>query len=176
MTLVSPAAAQFEFLFGRSPETKAPPTGVSNPGEAKGAAASATQTRPGKSHRKNKSKNAVVDKPQTEANAHRVEEPLPPYDPELLRLAEILGALTYLDGLCTANSPRDWRAKMQALIEAEAKTNLRRERLAGSYNRGLRDYERTYRSCTPNAQVAIGRFLAEGSRIAHEVVNRYGAS
>jgi uncharacterized protein (TIGR02301 family) len=177
ITLANPAAAQFEFLFGRSPEAKPPPAPESKPAESKGAAAPGSRTRPSKGqYRKSKSKNTVADKPQAQANASRTEEPLPPYDPELLRLAEILGALTYLDGLCTTASPRDWRANMQALLDAEAKTNVRRERLAGSYNRGFRDYERTYHFCTPNAQVAIGRFLAEGSRIAHEVVNRYGAS
>jgi len=65
---------------------------------------------------------------------------------------------------------------MQALLEAEAKTAARKERLAGSYNRGFHDYERSYHLCTPNAQAIIGRFLAEGAGIAHEVVNRYGAS
>ncbi|MGH6800955.1 MAG: DUF2385 domain-containing protein, partial [Methylocella sp.] len=37
-------------------------------------------------------------------------------------------------------------------------------------------YERTYHLCTQNAQAIIGRFLAEGAGIAHDVVNRYGAS
>jgi uncharacterized protein (TIGR02301 family) len=102
--------------------------------------------------------------------------PPPPYDPEIQRLAEILGALTYLDALCAANPQGDWRAKMQALLEAYSKTTARKERLDGSYNRGFRDYERTYHLCTPNAQAIIGRFLAEGAGIAHAVVNRYSAS
>jgi uncharacterized protein (TIGR02301 family) len=61
-------------------------------------------------------------------------------------------------------------------LEAEAKSNARKERLAGSYNRGFRDYERIYHYCTANAQAVIGRFLAEGGLIAHEVVNSYGGS
>jgi uncharacterized protein (TIGR02301 family) len=84
--------------------------------------------------------------------------------------------LTYLDDLCASKPSGDWRAKMQTLLEAEAKTAGRKERLAGSYNRGFRDYERTYHSCTQNAQAVISRFLAEGGKIAHDVVNRYGAS
>jgi uncharacterized protein (TIGR02301 family) len=169
---VAPARAQlFDFLFGRHTEEKPPPTGA-KPAETKPGA----QTRGSKGKRhKDKSKNAAVAKPQANAPA-QVEEPLPPYDSELLRLAEILGALTYLDEICTASSAGDWRAKMQALLEAEAKTDWRKERLAGSYNRGFHDYERTYHFCTPNAQAAIGRFLAEGGKIAHEVVHLYGAS
>jgi len=64
-------------------------------------------------------------------------EPPAPYDPEILRLAEIPRALTYLDDLCASNPSGDWRAKMQALLEADAKTAARKERLAGSYNRGF---------------------------------------
>ena len=35
-----------------------------------------------------------------------------------------------------------------------------------SFNNGYRSYGRTYQSCSPTAQAAIGRFLAEGSQIA----------
>jgi uncharacterized protein (TIGR02301 family) len=170
---LGPASAQFlDFLFGPRPEAKPPPA-AGNPAEVKPGGG---QTRAGKGKR-HKVKPASADKTRAEKGAPaKAEEALPPYDPELLRLAEILGALTYLDGLCTAKPTADWRAKMQALLEAEAKTNARKERLAGSYNRGFRDYERSYHFCTPNAQAAIGRFLAEGSKIAHEVVSRYGTS
>ena len=104
------------------------------------------------------------------------EPPPPPYEPQILRLAEILGALAYLDDLCGSTGSADWRAKMQQLLEAEAKTTFRKERLAGTFNRSFRDYERSYRACTPNAQAIITRFLAEGGKLAHEVVNRYSAS
>jgi uncharacterized protein (TIGR02301 family) len=172
----APARAQlFDFLFGRHTEEKPPATGA-KPAESKPGGTTGAQTSGSKGkHHKDNSKNAAVAKPQANAPAP-VEEPLPPYDTELLRLAEILGALTYLDEICTASSAGDWRAKMQALLEAEAKTDWRKQRLAGSYNRGFHDYERTYHFCTPNAQAAIGRFLSEGGKIAHEVVHLYGAS
>jgi uncharacterized protein (TIGR02301 family) len=161
----APAGAQFfDFLFGSRPAATPPPA--------------ATNTQPGKvQHHKPKPKKAAA-KPAPDAKAAPApdSEPPPPYDPEILRLAEILGALTYLDTLCAANPPGDWRAKMQALLEADARTAARKERLAGSYNRGFHDFERSYHLCTPNAQAIIGRFLAEGGKIAHEVVNRYGAS
>jgi uncharacterized protein (TIGR02301 family) len=168
-----PAGAQFfDFLFGSRPAA-APPPAESRPAQSGG-----NNTQPGKAkHQKAKPKKAAAKlAPDAKAAPAPEAEPPPPYDPEILRLAEILGALTYLDALCASNPPGDWRAKMQALLEAEAKTAARKERLAGSYNRGFHDYERTYRLCTPNAQAIIGRFLAEGGKIAHEVVNRYGAS
>ena len=163
------AGAQFlDFLFG-SPPAATPPPAESKPSQSGG-----NNTQHGKKTKPKKA--AAKPVPDSKAAPASEAEPPPPYDPEILRLAEILGALTYLDALCASNPPGDWRAKMQALLEAEAKTAARKERLAGSYNRGFHDYERTYHLCTPSAQAIISRFLTEGGKIAHEVVNRYGAS
>ncbi|HUI19757.1 MAG TPA: TIGR02301 family protein [Methylocella sp.] len=165
----APGKAQFDFLFGKpSPAPAAPQS--SEP----------AKTPKHKAAKQKKPKKTTAAKPSVDAKANapapEAEPPPPPYDPEMLRLAEILGALTYLNGLCGSNPSVDWRAKMQALLETDAKTEARKERLAGSYNRGFRDYERTYHSCTQNAQLVISRFLAEGGKIAHDVVNRYGSS
>src|SRR5262250_693086 len=43
-----------------------------------------------------------------------------PFDPNLQRLAEIMGALHYLRALCGANEGPKWRNEIQALIDAEA--------------------------------------------------------
>jgi uncharacterized protein (TIGR02301 family) len=102
------------------------------------------------------------------------EPPPPPYEPRILRLAEILGALAWLDDLCGAKS--DWRARMEQLLEAEAKTADRKERLAGSFNRSFHDYELSYPSCTSSAQVIISRFLGEGGDLARDIANRFSAS
>ena len=98
----------------------------------------------------------------------------PPYEPQLLRLAEIMGALSYLRDLCGAKDGNIWRGRMAALLEAEAQTEARKERLAGAYNRGFRGFETTYRSCTPNAELLISRYLDEGGRITRDVQNRFG--
>jgi uncharacterized protein (TIGR02301 family) len=164
------AEAQFlDFLFGGRPEAKPPPT-ESRP------AGNNTRHGEAKNHKAKPKKATAKPASDTKPASAPEAEPPRPYDPEILRLAEILGALTYLDTLCASNSSDDWRAKMQTLLDADAKSAARKERLAGSYNRGFRDYERTYRLCTPNAQVIISRFLAEGAGIAHAVVNRYSAS
>ncbi|MCI0467518.1 MAG: TIGR02301 family protein [Beijerinckiaceae bacterium] len=167
----TPSRAQFlDFLFGGRPDPK-PPASQSTPADTNAGQAKPAKAKPRKS--KPKETKAVPDSTAPSAAA---EGPPPPYDTDLLRLAEILGALTYLDELCAAKPPGEWRVKMQALLDAEATTKARKERLAGSYNRGFRDYERTYHLCTPNAQAVIGRFLAEGGRLAHDVVSRYGGS
>ncbi len=93
-----------------------------------------------------------------------------------MRLAEILGALTYLRGLCGDKDADEWRSRMQALLDSEGTPAVRKDRLAGAYNQGLQGYELSYRTCSPNAHLVIERFLTEGGRIAREVENRYRAS
>lgn len=96
-----------------------------------------------------------------------------PYDGNLQRLAEIMGALHYLRALCGADEGMKWRNEVQALIDAEAPAGDRRTRMIASFNRGYRGFQQTYRSCTPTADVVIRRYLEEGSRIAREVTARY---
>lgn len=97
----------------------------------------------------------------------------PAYEGDLQRLSEILGALHYLRDLCGAREGMAWRNEMQALVDAEAPSGERRERLIASFNRGYRGFQQTYRSCTPAADYAIRRYLEEGSRIARDITARY---
>jgi uncharacterized protein (TIGR02301 family) len=101
-------------------------------------------------------------------------QPPAPYDGNLQRLAELMGALHYLRGLCGANDGQKWRTEVQALIDAEAPTGERRARMIASFNRGYRGFQQSYRTCTPAADIVIRRYLEEGSRIAREVTARYG--
>ena len=96
-----------------------------------------------------------------------------PFDAGLARLAEILGSLHYLRGICGANEGNKWRAEMQALLDAEAPSGQRRAQFIAHFNRGYRAYLQTYRTCTPAADLAIRRYLEEGSKIAREVTARY---
>jgi uncharacterized protein (TIGR02301 family) len=114
--------------------------------------------------------------PQQNAATPPPEGPPPPYEPQLLRLSEILGALTFLRDLCGEQDGEEWRAKMSTLLDAEAKAGQRRAKLAGAFNRGFHGYEITYRSCTDNARSAIVRYLDEGGKIAHDIAYRYGAT
>jgi uncharacterized protein (TIGR02301 family) len=107
------------------------------------------------------------------APAARGQEASAPFDADLQRLSEILGALHYLRGICGANEGQKWRNEMQALVDAEAPSGERRSRLITSFNRGYRGFQQTYRSCTPAADTAIRRYLDEGAKIAREVTARY---
>ena len=108
------------------------------------------------------------------ATAPAPEPPPPPYEPQLLRLSEIMGALAYLRDLCGQRDGGEWNTRMRELIEAEGKTEARREKLAGAYNRGFRSYEVIYRACTPAADLVISRYLDEGGRIARDISTRFG--
>jgi len=105
--------------------------------------------------------------------ARAVEGGPAPFDADLQRLAEILGALQYLRTICGANEGAKWRNEMQALIDAEAPSGERRQKIVARFNIGYRGFQQTYRSCTPAADIAIRRFLDEGARIARDITARY---
>lgn len=96
-----------------------------------------------------------------------------PYDGDLMRLSEILGALHYLRTLCGANEGNKWRDQMQALLTAETPSGDRRDKLVANFNNGYRSFQRTYRSCTPAAGVVVRRYLDEGAKISREITARY---
>jgi uncharacterized protein (TIGR02301 family) len=91
----------------------------------------------------------------------------------LARLSEILGALHYLRGICNGREGTRWRTEMQQLIEAEGASPDRKTRMTASFNRGYNGYQQTYRTCTPAAELAVRRYLDEGSKLAREVGARY---
>lgn len=101
---------------------------------------------------------------------------LPPYEPQLERLAERLGTLALLRGLCGEGDAAEYRSRMAALIEAEAQTDPRRARLAGAFNRGFAGYGASYRSCTPAARLVIRRALDEADRLTRDLASRYGGT
>jgi uncharacterized protein (TIGR02301 family) len=96
-----------------------------------------------------------------------------PYDHDLQRLSEILGALHFLRAICGTNEGQKWRNEAQALIDAEASAGDRHDQMVASFNRGYRGFQQSYRSCTPAAVVAIRRYLEEGATIAREITARY---
>jgi uncharacterized protein (TIGR02301 family) len=111
---------------------------------------------------------------EAEEAAPEVEPPPPVYDEQLLRLSELLGALSFLRDLCGAGDGDAWRQEMQALLAAEQPTPMRRSRLVGRFNHGFETFNAVYRRCTPSARQSIRRYLAEGETISAEIRSRYG--
>jgi uncharacterized protein (TIGR02301 family) len=117
---------------------------------------------------------ATAKPPATPTATPTPTETAPPYEPQLLRLAELMGALSYLRDLCQAGDGAVFRDKMARLLEAEAHSEERKSTLAGAFNRGFADYALTYRSCTSNARDVISSYLEESGRIARDIAGRYG--
>ena len=84
------------------------------------------------------------------------------------------GSLAYLRDLCGAGDGAQYRAKVQALLAADGFAESQRDLIAGAYNKGFSDYQLTYHTCTPAAGEVIARYLTETSRLAAELVSRYG--
>ena len=105
--------------------------------------------------------------------AHAQSDTPAPFDGDLERLSEIMGALHYLRAVCGANEGSKWRNELQALIDAEAPNGERHDRMVASFNRGYRSFQQSYRSCTPAADFAIRRYLEEGAKIARDITARY---
>src|SRR6201996_7107447 len=103
----------------------------------------------------------------------RAQDAAAPFDGDLQRLAEILGTLHYLRGICGNNEGSKWRNEMQALIDAETPSGERRTRMIAGFNRGYNGFQQTYRACTPAAALAIRRYIEEGLKISRDLTARY---
>jgi uncharacterized protein (TIGR02301 family) len=183
LTLPGPASAQgfFERLFapppgqqpGVPPQYRQPPQYRPQPQYRQQPAPQQRRQQP--QSQRPTAPQPQQQQPQQQAEPAPVVEPPPaPYEKELLRLAEIMGGLAMLRPLCSAPDASEWSRRMQVLLEAEGSTPGRKERLAGAYNRGYQAYALTYRVCTPSAQEASVRFLAEGEQLARSITGRYG--
>ena len=96
----------------------------------------------------------------------------PPYEPQMERLAEILGSLYFLNPLC-AETATDWRAQMADLVSLDQPDEDRQQRLFGAFNGGYNAYSRLYRSCTPSAEEALTRLLVEAETMARDIHTRF---
>jgi uncharacterized protein (TIGR02301 family) len=100
--------------------------------------------------------------------------PPPPYEDQLLRLSEILGAVHYLRQICGADDSMVWRDEMQKLLDAEHPDAGRHARMVDRFNHGYESFRSVYLTCTPAASAAIQRYLEEGVKIITDVSARYG--
>ena len=96
----------------------------------------------------------------------------PPYEPQMERLAEILGSLYFLNPLCQPGGT-DWRQQMADLVNLDQPDEDRQQRLYGAFNTGFAAYSRLYRSCTTSANAAMARLLIEAESTARDIHARY---
>lgn len=97
-----------------------------------------------------------------------------PYDPQMARLAEILGALAYLRPLCGITG-ENWRGDMQAILEADtAGEAARRAKLTAAFNRGYRSFSAIHATCSASVQAVERRHRAEAATLVAEITSRFG--
>lgn len=96
----------------------------------------------------------------------------PPYEPQMERLAEIMGSLYFLNPLCKPGGT-DWRAQLSELVRLDQPDDDRQQRLYGAFNTGYSAYARLYRSCTVSATEALSRLLIEAEATARDIHARY---
>jgi uncharacterized protein (TIGR02301 family) len=96
----------------------------------------------------------------------------PPYEPQMERLAEILGSLYFLHPLCSEDSS-DWRAELADLVAKDQPDEDRQQRLYGAFNGGYTAFARLYRTCTPSAEEALTRLLVEAGTTARDIHTRF---
>jgi uncharacterized protein (TIGR02301 family) len=96
----------------------------------------------------------------------------PPYEPQMERLAEILGSLYFLHPLCSDDSS-DWRAELADLVAKDQPDEDRQQRLYGAFNGGYAAFARLYRTCTPSAEEALTRLLVEAGTTARDIHTRF---
>ncbi len=116
----------------------------------------------------------AVVKPEAET-AKPIVKTLPPaYNDQMLRLAEILGALHYLRDLCSTREGMLWREQMENILEKEEPTPKRKAELISRFNRGFRSYQEIYLECTASAVEAVNSYMREGTRLSGGIASRYG--
>jgi uncharacterized protein (TIGR02301 family) len=174
LTLAPAAQAQsiIEDIFGAKHPHRARPAPVRahrDHTRARERARPKTKTKKADAAKNREHPAATSARPQPAAEA-----PPSPYDPQMQRLAEVLGALSLLRDLCGDGDGADWRGKMTALLDADAPAGSRRQKLTAAFNRGFHGYETTYRVCTGNARIAITRYLDEAGRLSRDISYRYG--
>lgn len=98
-----------------------------------------------------------------------------PYDNQMARLSEILGAVQYLRTLCPATGSEEWRKAMGDLLAADtANEPQRKQRMTAAFNRGYRTFAAVHTSCTPAAIAAEEKYRIEGATLAQEIASRFG--
>ena len=97
----------------------------------------------------------------------------PPYEEQMLRLGEIMGALAVLRDVCGAGDGATFRARFSALMDAEAGNAERKAAWAGAFNNSFEEYLLIHTTCTPNGLAAISAFLAEANKIAVTTADHY---
>lgn len=95
-----------------------------------------------------------------------------PFDADMARLSNVLGALHYLRNIC-GETGNEWRAEMDALLTDGRYEGERRRRMTAAFNDGYRAFSTTYFTCSPRAAEAAEDYRREGAALAARIAGRF---
>ncbi len=108
------------------------------------------------------------------------------YEPQLLKMAELMGSLAFLADICPATEAtrdglatrdgKDWRDKVAMLIEAEASSPRLKGLIAGAYNRGYSDLEVNYKTCSEPALALFEHQIYAVHNLSQDLARRYSGN
>ncbi|MAB13451.1 MAG: TIGR02301 family protein [Parvibaculum sp.] len=94
---------------------------------------------------------------------------------EMMRLAEVLGAVHYLRPLCGSHEGQKWRNQMIRMLDAVHTSGDERQVLISHFNIFYYRYRDAYPRCTGSAARDANRLVSEGQRLAEALARRgYG--
>ena len=87
----------------------------------------------------------------------------------LVRIAEIMGGLHYLRGICDKENNQVWRGNMLRLLDLEQPPQDVRERMVSRFNSYFDREKRSYSTCNRKATREIKRLAGEGQQLTSEL-------
>ncbi len=91
---------------------------------------------------------------------------------QLLRIAEIMGAVHYLHGQCDRNDNQTWRNNMARLIELEQPTQETRTLMIERFNAAYETQRQRFRKCNKKRAREAARLAQEGELLAADMARR----
>ena len=88
---------------------------------------------------------------------------------KLADLAYVLGEAHALAGACGRTGDLRWRARMNRLLDLEARAPAFRARLADNFNAGFVARQAEFRTCTAQSRDAERAVAAKGAALAREL-------
>lgn len=87
----------------------------------------------------------------------------------LVRIAEIMGGLHYLRGICDKEKNQVWRGNMLRLLDLEQPPQDVRERMVSRFNSYFDREKRSHATCNRKATREIKRLAGEGQQLTSEL-------
>jgi len=91
------------------------------------------------------------------------------YDRLTVQLAEVMGGLHYLRGLCAYDRPAFWRDRMNDFMALDEPTGERRTILVEAFNGGFARAERDFYDCTRGALKEVRFLSGRGAELAADL-------